>query len=241
MSQGNSSHTNAPGSQVDGHSETIGTTTDPDTSDTLVGRLKKLVALLAGGLPPALVGNRLDVNIGAWLNSTAPTVGQKSMAQSIPVTMASNQSTGATKIEDGGGSGRLASVDGANRLVVTANATIVPPASVAVEQAALSDLTTTDDTVYVIPNGKILTITRFAGGSEGNSGKVSKSSLYYDPNGDGSSLTLIRTMYLSGTNYEFGLDYKATGDGTRAIRMRRERLDGAADEVAAFWSGYRDV
>jgi hypothetical protein len=42
-------------------------------------------------LPAALVGGRLDENIGAWLGSTAPTVGQKAMAASIPVTLASDQ------------------------------------------------------------------------------------------------------------------------------------------------------
>lgn len=43
-------------------------------------------------LPAALVGARLDTNIGAWLGSTTPTVGQKAMTASIPVTFASDQS-----------------------------------------------------------------------------------------------------------------------------------------------------
>lgn len=43
-------------------------------------------------LPAALVGGRLDTNLGSWLGSTAPTVGQKTMADSIPVVLASNQS-----------------------------------------------------------------------------------------------------------------------------------------------------
>jgi len=38
------------------------------------------------------VGNRLDVNAGSWLGSTAPTVGQKTMANSLPVAIASDQS-----------------------------------------------------------------------------------------------------------------------------------------------------
>jgi len=47
----------------------------------------------AAQLPAALVGGRLDENVGAWLGSTAPTVGQKAMAASLPVTLASDQST----------------------------------------------------------------------------------------------------------------------------------------------------
>jgi len=44
-----------------------------------------------GQLPAALVGGRLDENVGAWFGSTAPTVGQKAMAASVPVALASNQ------------------------------------------------------------------------------------------------------------------------------------------------------
>ena len=42
-------------------------------------------------LPAALVGARLDVNAGAWLGSTAPTVGSKTSANSVPVVIASDQ------------------------------------------------------------------------------------------------------------------------------------------------------
>jgi hypothetical protein len=45
-----------------------------------------------GQLPAALVGGRLDENVGAWLGSTAPTVGQKTMVDSLPVAIASDQS-----------------------------------------------------------------------------------------------------------------------------------------------------
>lgn len=83
---------NAAASQVDGHSATIGVTTDADTANTVIGRLKQIITRLAGGLPSALVGGRLDTNLGAWLGSTAPTVGQKTMADGVPVVVASDQS-----------------------------------------------------------------------------------------------------------------------------------------------------
>lgn len=47
-------------------------------------------------LPAALVGGRLDENVGAWLGSTTPSVGQKTMAASLPVALASDQTTVAT-------------------------------------------------------------------------------------------------------------------------------------------------
>jgi hypothetical protein len=40
--------------------------------------------------PTALVGGRFDVILGSWLGSTAPTVGQKTAANSIPVILASD-------------------------------------------------------------------------------------------------------------------------------------------------------
>ena len=68
-----------------------GTTADADTANTVIGRLKQLVTKLAGGLPAALIGGRLDNNIGAWLGSAVPTVGQKTMANSIPIVFPSDQ------------------------------------------------------------------------------------------------------------------------------------------------------
>lgn len=47
-------------------------------------------ATKTGQLPSALVGGRLDSNIGTWFGSTAPTVGQKIAAASIPVVLASD-------------------------------------------------------------------------------------------------------------------------------------------------------
>jgi hypothetical protein len=61
------------------------------TANTLLGRLKDLYDRFIAQLPAALVGGRLDTNIGAWLGSTAPTVGQKTKASSVPVTFASDQ------------------------------------------------------------------------------------------------------------------------------------------------------
>jgi hypothetical protein len=78
---------------VDGHSVAIGATTDADTALTVIGRLKQIITKLAAGLPAALVAGRLDTNTGSWLGSTAPTVGQKAMAASVPVVLASDQST----------------------------------------------------------------------------------------------------------------------------------------------------
>lgn len=49
--------TSAAASQADGHSASIGTTTDASSANTMIGRLKQLVTLLAAGLPAALSGS----------------------------------------------------------------------------------------------------------------------------------------------------------------------------------------
>jgi hypothetical protein len=62
---------------------------------TLLSRASEATLLTrasASQLPAILVGGRLDGNLGAWLGSTSPTVGQKAMADSIPVVFASDQS-----------------------------------------------------------------------------------------------------------------------------------------------------
>jgi len=43
-------------------------------------------------LPAALSNGRLNTNLGSWIGSTAPTIGQKAMGASLPVVLASDQS-----------------------------------------------------------------------------------------------------------------------------------------------------
>jgi len=71
-----------------------GTTTQP------VGDAGASLTVDTPQLPVALVGGRLDENVGAWLGSTAPTVGQKAMASSVPVVVASDQSALTVKGQD---------------------------------------------------------------------------------------------------------------------------------------------
>ena len=83
---------------VDPNTGTVWDVSDRDAR--LAGRVKNLDSTgtvidpaTKGQLPAALVAGRLDENVGAWLGSTAPTVGQKAMASSVPVALASDQST----------------------------------------------------------------------------------------------------------------------------------------------------
>ena len=51
---------------ADGGDAALGATTDPDTANTAIGRLKKIVSLLAGGLPSILISDRLPVTTRDW-------------------------------------------------------------------------------------------------------------------------------------------------------------------------------
>lgn len=92
--------TRATESTVAAINTATGTTGDADTANTVIGRLKQLVTKLAGGLPSSLIGGRLDINIGSWLSSTAPTLGVKTGANSIPVVLASDQNAAFVVVED---------------------------------------------------------------------------------------------------------------------------------------------
>lgn len=72
-----------------GGSIELGTSSDPIRIDP-TGTTTQPVS--STQLPASLVGGRLDENIGAWMGSTAPTVGQKTMANSIPTVIALDQS-----------------------------------------------------------------------------------------------------------------------------------------------------
>jgi len=133
-------------------------------------------------------------------------------------------------------------VDSAGRIAVAVTPPTAPPATTAINIAVQSSVASITDTLYVIPNGQTLRLQRFSGGGEG-ANKNSVIELFFDPNGDGSILTIIRTGYVYGNNFEYTLDpdsFAYTGDGTRAIRLRRRRLDGGNAEMAAFWDGYLD-
>ena len=82
-----------------------------------------ILVALGGGLPAALVGARLDTNLGAWLGATTPTVGQKTMVASIPVAIASDQGSipvgGAVDQGTGGASAWLAKEQRAATSAVT--------------------------------------------------------------------------------------------------------------------------
>jgi hypothetical protein len=84
------------------------------------------------------VGGRLDANVGAWLGSTAPTVGQKVMADSLPVVIASDQSSlpvAVSPAADVTASGTITAIDPAGIIGYNSVSSSVPAADTSVSVA----------------------------------------------------------------------------------------------------------
>jgi hypothetical protein len=136
-----------------------------------------------------------------------------------------------------GDTGVSANVTASGRLQVSQEPPTPPPDTTAVVQTAYSNVANQSDTVYVIPAGETLILQRFsAGGEETNAGSVIE--LWYDPNGTGGNMTIIDTIFCNGSSDQHDLNDSYTGDGTKAIRMRRKRLSGGAVSVFGRWEGY---
>jgi len=114
----------------------------------------------------------------------------------------------------------IAAVSATGRLLVSDEPPEPPEGTTPVD---VSEVTTPiknggyTDTVYTITNGQTLVLERFNAGTEASLGRIE---LYYDPNGNGTGMTLIRVAYLNVTNTQFDLNRFYVGDGTRAIRLR---------------------
>jgi hypothetical protein len=116
----------------------------------------------------------------------------------------------------------------------------IPPGATKITQVVEDNISGTVDDTYLITSGKVLTIQRLACASSLSLGSVvsSKIQLFYDPNGDGSVLTLIAVLFTTGEYQETFLSDKFRGDGTRRIIIRRSILDTGARQVFAKWEGH---
>ncbi|RLI54447.1 MAG: hypothetical protein DRP09_13060 [Candidatus Thorarchaeota archaeon] len=133
--------------------------------------------------------------------------------------------------------GNTAEITADGRLKVSQEPPSAPPDTTSVSRVQYSSVTGTSDDVYTIPSGEELRIQRFAAGAE-HSRDGSVVELWYDPNGNGTGMTIIDVLFVSGSSNQHDLNAVFTGNGTRAIRMRRRRLDGGARRIFARWEGY---
>jgi hypothetical protein len=133
--------------------------------------------------------------------------------------------------------GYFAAVNASGNLQVVTPAPTPPVGTTAVSRTIgpSAEGGTTDD-IYVITNTKVLTLQRLSGG--GASTKQGRIDIYYDPNGTGVGMTIIDVIYTFGASDQHDLSGTYTGNGTRAIRLRRQNIGGGSTDMFARWEGY---
>jgi len=142
------------------------------------------------------------------------------------------------QIEDGLGSQKRVRVDDSNRFWVATPPPEAPPGTNSVINTGYSDVATVVDDVYIVPNGEIILVQRMSAGAEQDSSFGSAVELWYDPLGTGVGMTIIDVIFANGNSDQHDLNTILTGDGTKAIRMRRIRFSGGAKFIFGRWEGY---
>lgn len=128
-------------------------------------------------------------------------------------------------------------VSGGGRLLISSASPGAPADTDPVDVVDDGDVAGATDFVHNIPNGAVLTISRFSGGCE-SSITGGKFELFKDNTGDGTSLTTIDKAFTNGSNFQFDLNELVTGNGINLIRMRRTNLSGGALDMFARWEGF---
>jgi len=170
----------------------------------------------------------------------ADLLGAALSAASLPVVVASDQAAFPINV-----------VNGANTLAVNADGSIktvplvTPPApsgATTVIQNDFSDVASTTgvDIDYVVTNLKTLTIQTLVAGAETTVGG-SIVELFEDPNGTGTPLTRISSLFISGQSDNAPVNQSFVGDGTRRIILRRRGYSGSAREMFAQWIGFEET
>lgn len=136
--------------------------------------------------------------------------------------------------------GAVAEVTEEGRLAVT-TASRVPAGATGVRETYQGGVNGSTDNTFTIPSGETLTLTRFVCGGEAyaknNRSVGTRVELFWDPNGNGSGMTLLAFGYNNGGTYQRTLFEQFTGDGTAAIRVRRESFESTV-QITGSWEGY---
>jgi hypothetical protein len=138
--------------------------------------------------------------------------------------------------EDKDGIMRRIRVEADGRLISSASV-VNPPGTTQVNQSVQSNVGTTDDSDYVIPNGELLIIQQFSGGAEGDV-DGSKVELFVFEDGTKTVGQLLDVVYVNGSNGSDSINQGFVGDGSRLVTIRRSRLAGSGKEIFGKWQGY---
>lgn len=138
--------------------------------------------------------------------------------------------------EDENGFARRIRTEPDGRLISSASVTN-PPGSTSIVEAYQSNVGTSDDQDYIIPNGQYTILQALSGGAEGDV-DGSKVELWHFTDGTKTVGTLLSALYVNGSNGNDNLNVAYVGDGNARITLRRSRLAGSGKEIFGKWIGY---
>jgi len=166
-------------------------------------------------------------------------LGQKVQAASLPVTIASDQSTLPAKIVNTTTGNQLAIETNGSIKVIPLETPPAPSGALSVINTAFGIVASVagSDTYYTITNGKILTVQTLLAGAEATTGG-SIVELFYDPNANLTGMTRISTIFIDGASDNAPVYQDFTGNGTRRMVLRRRGYTSAGREMFAQWIGY---
>ena len=142
-------------------------------------------------------------------------------------------------ITDPNDSNKRASVDDSGRLLVSTPPPQPPANTTPIILTGFDAVAGEVDEEYIITNGKTLVIGRLLAGAAGMN-KAGRITLYDDPDGTGTTMIAISTLYVNASSEIADLSEKFVGDGVRKIRLRRSNFGGGSVEMYARFEGYEE-
>lgn len=127
-----------------------------------------------------------------------------------------------------------ASVNASGQLQVSTPPPQPPEGTTGISRTEYNSVSGTSDNVFTIPNGETLIIQRLSASAEG----TAAIELWYDPNGNGNSMTILAVIFSNANTSQIDLNSSYTGNGTRAIRLRRSVSGWGSQDIFARWEGY---
>lgn len=182
------------------------------------------------------VNSKTQDGSGNAITSTVATT-----KRGLDVNIVNPSSIGSVKIEDANISAQKWRIDSAGYGLVKFAPPVAPPGSILVEVLIRGTVSgsTYSDTPFFIPPNTTFSVQRMMGGCASLSSNLSSIETHYDPSGAVTINSYLMAIgYIVTGNYMEDMNGYYAGDGTKAVILRRYRLDAGAKEIYGRMLGY---
>jgi len=128
-------------------------------------------------------------------------------------------------------------INTSGRLLVSQEPPTPPAGTTGVNITSYSWVSSTDNNIYIIPEGTTLNLQRFSAAG-GDDSYIAIIELWYDPLGTGVGMTIIDVIFSFASSSQHDLTGNYIGDGIKSIRMRRRSASSKPIEIFGRWEGY---